>query len=71
MITFIKLPIPTDERIPDGYSLVVAYAKGDEVVVPIENLDDNDPHSCDWEGCGSLDHVVRFRVSEKYAEVKP
>jgi hypothetical protein len=66
---FIELPIPVDSRSPEGYKPVMAYAKGHLVVVPIAELEDDDPHDCDWEGCGTLDHCVRFSVEAKYAIV--
>jgi hypothetical protein len=64
---FIKLPIPVDESVPEGYSLIVAYAKDDTVVVPLDlkNLPE-DHHNCDWEGCTSLSHVVKFNITQKY-----
>ena len=66
---FTTLPIPVDDRVPAGYELILAYAKGNEIVVPIEQLDeeiDKDIHNCDWEGCTSVSHVVRFNVNFKY-----
>ena len=65
---YIPLNIPADDRVPDGYHLILAYAKGDDIVVPIADIpeDQNHLHACDWEGCGSLDHVVRFNVQRKY-----
>jgi len=66
---YIPLNIPTDSRVPEGYNLIMAYAKGDDIVIPIDDIPDEQAHlhSCDWEGCGSLDHVVRFNVNQKYA----
>jgi len=65
---YIPLNIPTDQRVPDGYKLILAYAKGDDIVIPIDDIPDDQAylHNCDWEGCGTLDHVVRFNVSHKY-----
>ena len=61
------LPIPTDGRVPDGYSLIVAYAKNDTVVIPMDvrGLSDED-HNCDWEGCSTLEHVLRISPQQKY-----
>jgi hypothetical protein len=59
MSRYIVLPIPIDERTPKGYSLILAYAKEDEVVVPIELSDlDEEDHHCDWECCTTLSHVL-------------
>ena len=65
---FTYLTTPNDERIPNGYRLIFAYTKGDEVVVPIESMENlsDEQHDCDWERCGSMSHVVRFSVSHKY-----
>jgi hypothetical protein len=65
---YIPLNIPVEDRIPEGYHLVQAYAKGDNIVVPITDIPEGqeDLHNCDWEGCGSMDCVVRFNVVEKY-----
>ena len=65
---FCELNIPIDERCPEGYRLILAYAKGDDIVIPIADIpeESEDYHNCDWEGCGSLDHVVRFSVEDKY-----
>jgi len=65
------VPIPAQfvnmDRVPEGYYPVSAFAKGNEIVVEINTIpEDADIHSCDWEGCGSLNHVVRFNVAEKY-----
>ena len=55
-------------RIPDGYCLIEAYANGDDIVIPIMDIpeDQNDLHNCDLEGCSSVDHVVRFNIKYKY-----
>jgi len=64
---FTILPIPVDERVPEGYSLIVAYAKDDEIVVPIDLSSlPEEHHNCDWEGCSSVHHVVRFSIKHKY-----
>ena len=57
------------ERIPEGYRLIEAYAKGNTIIVPIMDIPEDEAHlhNCDWEGCGTIDHVVRFSVNEKYA----
>jgi hypothetical protein len=58
MSRYIVLPIPVDARTPEGYSLILAYAKEDQVVVPIDLNDLNEEdHHCDWEGCTTLSHV--------------
>jgi len=69
---FTELPIPIDERTPEGYQLIVAYAKGTEIVVPIEptELESEDLHNCDWEGCCTFSHVVRFNIIHKYKAEK-
>lgn len=69
---FIYLPIPIDGRVPDGYKLIVAYAKDDEIVAPLDvnNLNDEKYHDCDWEGCSSVDHVFRISIKQKYENIK-
>ena len=63
---FIELPIPVDDRVPEGFKLVLAYAKGSRVFLPIHEMPENEEHhNCDWEGCGSLEHVASFDVEEK------
>lgn len=64
---YIILPIPVDDRVPEGYQLIVAYAKGDEVCIPME-LDGlkGEDHNCDWEGCSTLEHVLRISPQQKY-----
>jgi hypothetical protein len=65
---FTYLPIPVDDKVPEGYRLIVAYAKDDTVVIPID-LNDNikeEHHNCDWEGCTTLHHVVKFSIKHKY-----
>jgi hypothetical protein len=70
---YVYLNLPTDEFIPEGYRLVIAYAKGDDVVLPINSIpeEQEQKHNCDWEGCGSLSHVVRFNINEKYKDYTP
>ena len=65
---FTYLPISIDERVPEGYRLIVAYAKDDMVVVLIEvtEVPKEEHHNCDWEGCSTVSHVVRFGISHKY-----
>lgn len=63
---FTTLPIPVDDKVPEGYELIVAYAKGDEIVVPIDTDEEKDLHNCDWEGCTTFSHVVRFNARYKY-----
>jgi hypothetical protein len=54
-------------RVPSSYQVVLAYAKEDNIIVPIEIPEElAEYHNCDWEGCGSLDHVVRFSIKDKY-----
>jgi hypothetical protein len=60
------LPIPVDEKTPAGYRLIVAYEKGGTVVIPINLNFPEGLHNCDWEGCSSINHVVRFSISNKY-----
>jgi len=60
------LPLPVDDSVPDGYSLIVAYAKGDEVVVPMDPRGLDDDHNCDWEGCSTVSHVLRISPQQKY-----
>lgn len=62
---FITLPFETDDRTPEGYRYVVAYAKGYDVVLPINTakLANEADHNCDAEGCGTMDHVVRFSIT--------
>jgi len=65
---FNRINIEVSERVPEGYYLIEAYASGDDIVIPIMNIpeDENNLHDCDWEGCGSLSHVIRFSVKAKY-----
>ena len=68
-IKFVPLPIQflNMDRVPEGYYPVSAFAKGNEIVVEINTIpEDVDIHSCDWEGCGTFNHVARFNVAEKY-----
>ena len=66
---FNVINLETGWRVPEGYHIIEAYAKGNTIVVPIMDIPGNEAHlhDCDWEGCGSLDHVVRFAVDIKYA----
>ncbi len=57
-----------DNPAPEGYEPVVAYAKGDKVLVLIDDLDEDDNHNCDWEGCSSIEHGVWFSVALKYSQ---
>jgi hypothetical protein len=67
MSRYVVLPIPVDDTVPEGYQLILAYAKGDEVVIPMDLCDlDEDNHNCDWEGCTSLSHVLRISPQQKY-----
>jgi hypothetical protein len=64
---FTYLPIPVDEHVPEGYRLIVAYAKDDTIVITIdESKLSEEFHNCDWEGCCTLSHVVSFSVRQKY-----
>ena len=56
-------------RVPNGFRLIEAYARGNTIIVPIMDIPENEAHlhDCDWEGCGTLDHVIRFSVDAKYA----
>jgi hypothetical protein len=68
---FVELNIPVEERVPEGYRLILAYVKDDDIVIPIAQLPEENEetiglHNCDWEGCGSLDHIFRFSIKEKY-----
>ncbi len=64
----IELPIPVSDDIPEGYKLIVAYAKEDRIVVPLNThaLKYEELHNCDWEGCSTIHHVIRFSISDKY-----
>ncbi len=50
-------------RVPDSYRAVEAFMSSDEVVVLDDVDSDDETHSCDAMGCGSLgNHVVeRFQ----------
>ena len=65
---FVELNIPIEDRVPEGYRLILAYAKDDDVVLPISYTPEvsEELHNCDWEGCGTLEHVVRFSIERKY-----
>jgi hypothetical protein len=64
---FTYLPIPVDDSVPKGYQLIVAYAKDGVIVVPIDIAElTDDMHDCDWEGCCTCSHVVRFSIRHKY-----
>lgn len=56
------------DRVPEGFKPILAYAKGDDIAIPIYDIPEEsaDFHNCDWESCGSLDHVVRFSIENKY-----
>jgi hypothetical protein len=61
MTRYVELNIPISDNIPLGYKLILAYAKEDEVIIPID-LDglEEDQHNCDWEGCTSVSHSQIF-----------
>ena len=65
---FNELGLPKGVHIPDEYSLIEAYTKDGEIVVPIRDIPENKEHlhDCDVEGCGTFSHVVRFRIEWKY-----
>jgi len=64
---FVYLPLPVDDKVPEGYRLIVAYAKDDTVVIPVDiNKLAEEQHDCDWEGCCTLSHVVKFNIRHKY-----
>ena len=68
-IKFVHIPTQfvNMDGVPDGYYPVSAFAKGNEIIVEISTIpEDVDIHSCDWERCGTFNHVVRFNVAEKY-----
>lgn len=73
-IQFRRLPAEflNMDRVPEGYYPISAFAKGNEIVVEIDHIPEGaeELHSCDWEGCGSFNHVFRFRVTDKYMEEK-
>ncbi len=60
------LNIPIDGSVPDGYELILAYAKNDTVVIPIDPNGLDEDHNCDWEGCSSVGHVLRISPQQKY-----
>jgi hypothetical protein len=67
MFTPLPFPIVPTPHVPPGYTPIVAYANGDTIVVPIDPCSLQEAlHNCDWEGCSSLSHVVRFSVRQKY-----
>ena len=72
MSRYIELPIPVDERVPEGHKLIVAYTNGVDVIVPFDpcELKNGDDHNCDWEGCSSINHVLRISPEQKYALVR-
>ncbi|MDY6957989.1 MAG: hypothetical protein SVK08_02415 [Halobacteriota archaeon] len=65
---YVYFNLPIGEMVPEEYKLIEAYAKGDDIVVPISSIpeEQEELHNCDWEGCGTLSHVVRFNVQRKY-----
>jgi hypothetical protein len=64
---FTYLPIPPNNSVPEGFRLVVAYAKGDTVLLPIDaNAVPEELHNCKIEKCSYPSHCVRFSVSDKY-----
>lgn len=65
---FVGLNIPVDERVPEGYKLILAYERNGDIVIPIDDIPEESAelHNCDWEGCSSVEHVVRFSVEYKY-----
>ena len=72
MSRYVELNIPVDSRVPDGYRLILAYAKGDLVRIPMDphGLDDDD-HNCDWEGCSSVSHCLSISPQQKYLLGRP
>lgn len=66
-MNYVYLPFDVN-RVPDGYRPVEAYEKDDVVIVPICDISEGQEHlhDCDVEGCGTLDHVVRFSLKNKY-----
>ena len=64
---YVKLNIPVDSRVPKDYQLIRAYSDGKEIVVELDVNDlKDDDHNCDWEGCSTVTHVVRFSPEHKY-----
>jgi hypothetical protein len=67
MSRYIVLPIPVDDSVPEGYELILAYAKDDHVVIPMDSRGlPEDDHNCDWEGCCTLSHVLSISPQQKY-----
>ena len=72
-IKFVRLPdlvakLVIDERLPEQADPIIAYQMGKQIIVEIANIPESlaHLHNCDWEGCGSMNHVVRFTVEDKY-----
>jgi len=67
MSRYVELNIPTDSSVPEGYRLILAYAKGDRVRIPMDPSGLVDGyHSCDWEGCSSVAHCLSISPQQKY-----
>ena len=68
MKRYTELPIPVDERVPEGHKLILAYTNGTDVIVPFnpQTLKSEDDHNCDWEGCSSVNCVFRCSPEQKY-----
>ena len=62
---FRQLILNPENNIPKGFVPIIAYAKGDCVVVPLDDIQGDDVHDCDAEGC-SMDHVASFNIKAKY-----
>ena len=57
--------LPFDcKRIPDGFCPIEAYSDGAAVIVLLASVDEEDNHDCDVNGCGTLNHVMRFPLKE-------
>lgn len=74
MIKFARVPeilaSAFKERVPEQAVPIIAWQYNNQIIVEIADIPEEDAHlhSCDWEGCGSLSHVVRFTVEDKYQQ---
>ena len=57
--------LPFDcKRVPDGFRPIEAYSNGLTVVVMLAAVAEKDNHDCDANGCGTLNHVMKFPLKE-------
>ena len=48
---FVELNIPIDERVPEGYRLILAYVKDYDIVIPIAQLPEKNEETIGLHNC--------------------